>query len=426
MATDHFVPPFLTIEEKSYTNNTVHKNQDTDTTVKENQETNNTVEENHDTSLATEGNHDTNTTTEGNHDTKITTEENPTVVENKETSESLERSQHSNTTVAEGGLQLMINTSWQDSNTDELNTLTNDNNDTIGGPRVFDCSLVKHLNLILALGKKMPLYVEVIAVVIAVLGIIGNIATVITIIVNMKLRKPYFLALLSLAIADLFALIQSSVILFYEFEVFMYLQCLKPTFVINIAIMISVEMNAILNILLIAVVKFLLLVYPIKSKTCLTNQLVILMCPAMMAASLCYGFASSFGMMLLPLDSERLLTQIPVQVISTVLPCLFIIVMHIIKVVKMGKSKALQKEVKTMNSVLVCIISIFLVFNLLKIINPLVNTFTRNILISQILHITITIAALFNHAANPYIYLAFTPLVQVPLQRFLERFRTRK
>jgi hypothetical protein len=71
----------------------------------------------------------------------------------------------------------------------------------------FNCSMLNSITFKFTLGRKMPVYIDIICLAISVIGIVGNVATVAVVAINVKLRKQYFLTILTLAVADLIGIV---------------------------------------------------------------------------------------------------------------------------------------------------------------------------------------------------------------------------
>jgi hypothetical protein len=86
------------------------------------------------------------------------------------------------------------------------------------------CSMIEDMTFIFTLGRKMPFYIDIICLVIGGIGILGNLATVAVVAVNLKSGKPYFLTILTLAVADLFCIGFKISTVFLEFEFHKYIE----------------------------------------------------------------------------------------------------------------------------------------------------------------------------------------------------------
>jgi hypothetical protein len=285
--------------------------------------------------------------------------------------------------------------------------------------RKLNCSMIKNLTFIFSLSGKKYFYADIFCLVIGILGVIGNVATIAVVAINLKLRKPYFLTILTLAVADLLALIFNIFKLFLEVDLTVYLFCLRPSFYVVVSSILMVDFNSILQVVLIAVIKFLLLVCPIKSKTYVTNRLIVILFVAILLVSACFVHIACYLVMEKVKANEDITPLLMGFVILTVIPSTLVIsILHVIKVVKLRKSQALQKEIKTMNKVVTIILGIYIVYNLQKIM------IAQNFVVLKYLDQSITISGFIHHASNPLIYVAFTPLVQRPWKRLKDRFRT--
>jgi hypothetical protein len=289
--------------------------------------------------------------------------------------------------------------------------------------RNFDCSIIQNMKFIFTLGRKMPFYIDIICIVIGFIGAVGNVGTVVTVVVNLKPRKSYFLALLTLAVADLLCIIVRIGIVFLEFEIPMYVQCIKPSFYVMISLCIAVEINSNLQIILIAVLKFLLLVFPIKSKLYLTNKLIVGLFFGIFSLSAGSAFLSCYFMMK-KVESNKNASNIAIVSIAMVIipSILTIILLHIIKIALLRDSQALQKEFQKINKVFSIMLVIYVVHYVQLLITNVVFQFTQDVGIAQIFQASINISSFVHRASNPFIYVFFTPLVQEPWQRLKERF----
>jgi hypothetical protein len=133
--------------------------------------------------------------------------------------------------------------------------------------------------------------------IIGVIAIVGNLATIGIVAVKDQLRKPYFLTILTLAVADLMSVIFRIGTIFLEFELPLYLNCIKPSFYVLASCWIAVEINSMLQIVLIAVIKFLLLICPMKSRTCVTINLIVVLFFVLLLVSASITFSGNYVIM---------------------------------------------------------------------------------------------------------------------------------
>jgi hypothetical protein len=281
-----------------------------------------------------------------------------------------------------------------------------------------NCSMITNMTFIFTLGRKMPLYIDLISLVIGGLGIIGNLATIAIVAMNLKLRKPYYLTILTLAIADLYSIICMIGTIFLDFGLTMYIECLRPSFYFFVSFYLTAQVNSVLQVVLIAFVKFLLLVCPVKSKLFLTNGLIVGLFFVILFVSACCSFLPCYLIMERVKANEDTATIMIISLTMIIIPSILVIMLlHFVKVVRLRKSQALKKEVQKMNKVVSIILGIYVGYNIQKIVNQIVFMLTRNVVVMEIFLKIITISAFIHHASNPFVYAAFTPMVQKPWQR---------
>jgi chromate transport protein ChrA len=100
-------------------------------------------------------------------------------------------------------------------------------------------------------------------------------------------------------------------------------------------------------------------------------------------------------------NEDRTLILMSIVMITTVPSILAIIILHVVKIVKLRNSPALQKDLQTINRVVSVILGIYVWYNLQKVflvLNIAANVFQNVSTISVFVH----------HACNPYIYGAFS------------------
>jgi hypothetical protein len=139
---------------------------------------------------------------------------------------------HNVSSINESPMEDKENTTHIPFSLDRMSNISVLNNQTVFllENRKTNCSMIKHVEFIFTLGRKMPLYVDIISLSIGTIGIIGNVATVVTVANNLKPRKPYYLSILTLAVADLLCIGFRIGTIFLDLEVTMYIECLKPSY----------------------------------------------------------------------------------------------------------------------------------------------------------------------------------------------------
>jgi hypothetical protein len=268
--------------------------------------------------------------------------------------------------------------------------------------RDLNCSMINKIRFIFELGRIRHMYVDIICLVIAGIGIVGNLATILIVATNPKLRKPYFLTISTLAIADFTSICFRISAIFLEFDSMKYIECFKPSFYLYVSANIAADNSCILQLVLIAVMKFLLLVCPIKSRAYLRNYHIVFVFFILLSVSTCVTFVAFYLLLQNVKADENISPVLTGFVMVTTIPSiLVIIILHIIKIVRLRNSPALQKDLKTMNKVVTIILGIYILYNVqkffiaLKIATAFFMDFNR-------------ISALVHHACNPLIYATFS------------------
>jgi hypothetical protein len=270
------------------------------------------------------------------------------------------------------------------------------------GHRELDCPTVNSLNFIFKLGRQRSLYIDIVCLVIGTIGIIGNLTTVVIVPTNPKLRKPYFLTILTLAMADTLGICVRICGMFLEFDIMVYILCPKPLFYMFTGFNMTVETNCIFQVVLIAVMKFLLLVFPIQSRVHLKNYHVMVMFFVLLFVS--SGISFLWGYLIMErvkANKDTTLVLMGFMMITTVPSILAIVILHVVKVVKLRKSPALQKDLQTINKVVSIILGIYVLYNVQKI-------FIALNIAADVFEDVIRISVLAHHACNPFIYAAFS------------------
>jgi hypothetical protein len=153
----------------------------------------------------------------------------------------------------------------------------------------------------------------------------------------------------------------------------------------------------------------------------ITNSLVVALFFVIWLISACCTFSIGYFVMQKVQANEDTTPFMIGHLIITIVPSsLTIIILHFVKIVKLRKSQALRKNMQRINTVVSIILGIYIVYNFQKVM------LIQNVAILQFFHKSITISAFIQHASNPIIYVVFTPLVQRPWQRLMERLGRRE
>lgn len=122
-------------------------------------------------------------------------------------------------------------------------------------------------------------------------GIVGNIVTIVYIVVKKKIRKPFFVCIVNLAFADLICLLTYSKRILLPETTFVTDPCTYYWVEKIVAIVRkSAKCLALLAVLNMGIVRFLLFVYPLKSRAYLTTKKILIICGVSVPLSAGYGY----------------------------------------------------------------------------------------------------------------------------------------
>lgn len=239
-------------------------------------------------------------------------------------------------------------------------------------------------------------------------GIVGNIATIVFIVVKKKIRKPFFVCIVNLAFADLICLLT-------------YLKLIKPdsTFLtdpcsyywvekIMAILRKSAKCLALLAVLNMGIVRFLLFVYPLKSRAYLTRKKILILCGVSVPLSAGYGYLVNY----LALNTTGTMFYV-----ASVLPeaCFFITIAAILIIFFYKRLMTARRSTSAQNTKLkMSIVTLIILFlNLLTLVVSAIENLQYTSF-SGINHDSwfnnhvvglIFISDILIHSINPYIYL---------------------
>lgn len=239
-------------------------------------------------------------------------------------------------------------------------------------------------------------------------GIVGNIATIVFIVVKKKIRKPFFVCIVNLAFADLICLLT-------------YLKLVKPdsTFLtdpcsyywvekIMAILRKSAKCLALLAVLNMGIVRFLLFVYPLKSRAYLTRKKILILCGVSVPLSAGYGYLVNY----LAINTTGTMFYV-----ASVLPeaCFFITIAAILIIFFYKRLMTARRSTSAQNTKLkMSIVTLIILFlNLLTLVVSAIENLQYTSF-SGINHDSwfnnhvvglIFISDILIHSINPYIYL---------------------
>lgn len=239
------------------------------------------------------------------------------------------------------------------------------------------------------------------------LGIVGNTATIVYIVVKKKIRKPFFVGLVNLAIADLICLLRYSYKIFIPETLFVNDPC-TYYWVDTIMAIVRKSANclALLAVLNMGIVRFLLFVYPLKSRAYLTTQSILIICGLSVPLSIGYGYLVHYLV---------LNTKGTMYYIATVLPdaCFFIMIVAILIIFFYKRFMTARRSTSAQNTKLrMSIVTLIILFlNMLSLAVSVIDNL-RYVTFgdfdshwwTRIFKMVEVIADAIIHSINPFIY----------------------
>lgn len=239
------------------------------------------------------------------------------------------------------------------------------------------------------------------------LGIVGNTATIVYIVVKKKIRKPFFVGLVNLAIADLICLLRYSYKIFIPKTLFVNDPC-TYYWVDTIMAIVRKSANclALLAVLNMGIVRFLLFVYPLKSRAYLTTQSILIICGLSVPLSIGYGYLVHYLV---------LNTKGTMYYIATVLPdaCFFIMIVAILIIFFYKRFMTARRSTSAQNTKLrMSIVTLIILFlNMLSLAVSVIDNL-RYVTFgdfdshwwTRIFKMVEVIADAIIHSINPFIY----------------------
>jgi hypothetical protein len=155
-----------------------------------------------------------------------------------------------------------------------------------------------------------------------VIGVASNLVLILVIILNRRFWKPFYMSILSLGVSDVLFLVNYFVDAFlprmdmceYRYHE-MYLDISYY----------SVKMFSKLNVVLLATVRYVMFVYPLKSRIHLTNRLIVTLSTIVMIVSIGYGTLMRFISFTVPLSKTW-----SVYIIDDVILLLVLVVLNLV------------------------------------------------------------------------------------------------
>jgi hypothetical protein len=159
-----------------------------------------------------------------------------------------------------------------------------------------------------------------------------NLIAIAAILLNHRLRKPFYICILLLCVSDLFHFIQK---LLYFYVPSADVCSVKKQQLFLVASVYTVKMFSQLNVILLASVRYVMFVYPLRSRVQLTNRLVVVVSVTALVFSIAYGTIMSYVISSIPMSTTHILyiaDDVALLLVLVVLNSIFLI--HRLRVAK--------------------------------------------------------------------------------------------
>lgn len=261
--------------------------------------------------------------------------------------------------------------------------------------------------------------IQICTLVIFIFGFVANSITSLMIIRSPKLHKPFYVSVLFIALSDLFCILQ--LLVRYGLHIMLGFCQFQSIYKLLEMIKYSTKLNASLNVMILSTVRFVMFVYPLRSRIFLTNRKVCLAAGMSLALSVTYGF------LIVSFIWNAARTNLKIIFIADdigLLLCFVLINISFFVIrIKTASASRVAKDLKTrMTLVMLCILSLNAVNALSTILTTLMSfetgfqtdspknkyllkvpdTHANRVFIDRIVY-------LIFHLVNPFIYFLSLP-----------------
>ncbi|XP_061195782.1 histamine H2 receptor-like [Saccostrea echinata] len=294
-----------------------------------------------------------------------------------------------------------------------MTNLTGNGNNT-SGDRVKDC--INHDDLIL-----------IISAVILIFGVVGNIVTFFKIVLNKSLRRPVPISIACLAVADFWSLsLQFIRIPLAQCDNFPNLSVKQNLLNCTLAVTNSSAMH----IILMAAIRYGLIVHPLQMRCRLTSRKVIVCSCISWVISLVLGFI--YGIYNRKYYSQEVkektdaFVQLSIALYFLLVPITFFLIFYIMELRAMKRSLQLRrtlKSIKYISRMITVILILYVVFispyviaDIFRVLyyNRILGVIENNEIYDNVIlriYSVAQIIILLNYAVNPFIYFLYRRLL---------------
>ncbi|VDI01239.1 Hypothetical predicted protein [Mytilus galloprovincialis] len=247
---------------------------------------------------------------------------------------------------------------------------------------------------------------------ISIVGLVTNLVVIVTIASDRKLHQPTFVVICSLAVAD-----------------FMFLFTRYPRYIIqcfftakfSVELLRAIKMvldfsgflagiASIVHIVFMSVVRYFIIVYPFRSYVLLTNLRVILMTIVIWTLSAGIAVLYTFAVLINASKDPRLreTTNLVLTILFSILPVLFITILHVLKAKVLTKSISnCSQAVRNMSRVVTIVLTSFIITTTPSSTIDIMIILGYNYTKTQLFSITSQVAKILlflNFTVNPFVY----------------------
>jgi hypothetical protein len=198
-----------------------------------------------------------------------------------------------------------------------------------------------------------PNHIGVANIIVNTVGSGSNLVAILVIMFTKRLRKPFYMCVLSLCTSDIFYFV--NLLVFENLSTSGLCSHLKQGMIMNCSLY-SVKMFSKLNVVLLASVRYVMFVYPLKSRVHLTNRLILALSLTAMVLSIAYGMFMGRVIWVIPYSRIRILSIIDdaiLVLIVVILNCAFLV-----RRLRVAKTSQAARDLKLRMTVVVIIILI--------------------------------------------------------------------
>lgn len=260
-------------------------------------------------------------------------------------------------------------------------------------------------------------------IVLITVGVIVNGIVVWRVARDIELRTPTFVAIASLAVADLGFMIAYFVAM--EIECPPHIPAYESGETVILAFYMTMWVISATHILFLSVIRFILILTPLKSLTYLTVRKTIFMSVGIWIVGIILGIVAGILFVLKQLaivDSISVITMFIIVILgSYFIPLVATIILHAIKLKEVYKAMRsdLPEQVRQMSLMVTIILLLFTILPLPQVVTLFIICFSDDIgfLDNPGVEWSLSFGLLLNSCANPFVYAIFSRLFRKSLRK---------